>query len=141
MSAEQTEDLKAFERRLTEVIDKVQPTARLWRMVLIVISVCTAAGAGTWLLDPYTTKVYLSTSLWNHPCFTISCIVLLMLFLCGIHKRVVAPSMYPLYNEFKTFDLCCQVVKSGSLENHVLYMVIDSLSPKIQVDENASILK
>lgn len=24
-------DLKAFERRLTEVIDKLQPTARLWR--------------------------------------------------------------------------------------------------------------
>lgn len=86
-------DLKAFERRLTEVIDKVQPTARLWRMVLIVISVCTAAGAGNWLLDPYTTKVSLSTSLWNHPFFTISCIVLLMLFLCGIHKRVVAPSI------------------------------------------------
>ncbi|KAK3086808.1 hypothetical protein FSP39_023795 [Pinctada imbricata] len=86
-------DLKAFERRLTEVIDKLQPTARLWRMVLIVISVCTAVGAWTWLWDPTTTKVSFSQSLMNHPFFTISCIILVMLFLCGIHKRVVAPSL------------------------------------------------
>jgi len=30
-------DLKAFERRLTEVIDKVQPTARLWRSKWILL--------------------------------------------------------------------------------------------------------
>lgn len=93
MSAEQTEDLKAFERRLTEVIDKLQPTARLWRMVLIVMSVCTAVGAWTWIWDPHTTQVPFTHSLLNHPFFTISCIMLVMLFLCGIHKRVVSPSI------------------------------------------------
>lgn len=86
-------DLKAFERRLTEVIDKLQPTARLWRMVLIVISVCTAVGAWTWLWDSQTKQISLPQSLLNHPFFTISCICLVLLFLFGIHKRVVAPSI------------------------------------------------
>lgn len=93
MSAEQTEDLKAFERRLTEVIDKLQPTARIWRLLLILVSVLTAVGAWTWLWDPQTTQVPLSHSLLNHPFFAISCIVLIILFLFGIHKRVVAPSI------------------------------------------------
>ena len=35
-------------------------------------------------------------SLLNHPFFTFSCLILIALFLCGIHKRVVSPSMYPL---------------------------------------------
>ena len=34
-------------------------------------------------------------SLLNHPFFTFSCLILIALFLCGIHKRVVSPSMYP----------------------------------------------
>ncbi|XP_046545054.1 nuclear envelope phosphatase-regulatory subunit 1-like [Haliotis rubra] len=91
--AEQTEDLKAFERRLTEVIDKLQPAARFWRIILIFISVCTAVGAWTWLWDPLTPQVSFTQSLLNHPFFTISCLVLVMLFLWGIHKRVVAPSI------------------------------------------------
>lgn len=88
-----SEDLKAFERRLTEVIDKLQPTARFWRIILVLISVCTSIGAWTWLWDPNTSKISFHQSLWNHPFFTISCITLFTLFLCGIHKRVVAPSI------------------------------------------------
>ena len=40
-------------------------------------------------------QVSFTQSLWNHPFFTLSCVMLVFLFLCGIHKRVVAPSMYP----------------------------------------------
>ncbi|KAL3859734.1 hypothetical protein ACJMK2_009932 [Sinanodonta woodiana] len=93
MSLEQTEDLKAFERRLTEVIDKLQPAARVWRIVLIFISVCTSVGAWSWLWDPETSKTAFTQSLLNHPFFTLSCFILLLLFLCGIHRRVVAPSI------------------------------------------------
>ncbi|KAH3774347.1 nuclear envelope phosphatase-regulatory subunit 1-like [Dreissena polymorpha] len=93
MSLEQTEDLKAFERRLTEVIDKLQPAARFWRIILIFISICTAVGAWTWIWDPDTSKVPFTQSLFNHPFFTLTCLSLVMLFLCGIHKRVVAPSI------------------------------------------------
>ncbi|OXB57205.1 hypothetical protein ASZ78_000939 [Callipepla squamata] len=50
-------------------------------------------------------KVSFFTSLWNHPFFTISCITLIGLFFAGIHKRVVAPSMYPLIMSFQTGKL------------------------------------
>ncbi|XP_029464362.1 nuclear envelope phosphatase-regulatory subunit 1 isoform X1 [Rhinatrema bivittatum] len=92
-SLEQAEDLKAFERRLTEYISCLQPATGRWRMILIVVSVCTATGAWNWLIDPETQKVSFFTSLWNHPFFTISCITLIGLFFAGIHKRVVAPSI------------------------------------------------
>jgi len=95
MSLEQTacEDLKAFERRLTEVIACLQPATTRWRIILAVISLCTAVGAWQWLMDPRTSQVTFFQSLVNHPFFTISSLVLLLLFLCGIHKRVVSPSI------------------------------------------------
>ncbi|XP_064641387.1 nuclear envelope phosphatase-regulatory subunit 1-like [Lineus longissimus] len=92
-SLEQTEDLKAFERRLTEVIAQLQPATGRWRLILVVVSVCTATGAWNWLWDPDTSKVTFFQSLCNHPFFTISCLALVMLFLCGIHKRVLLPSI------------------------------------------------
>lgn len=45
---------------------------------------------------PIVLQVSFFSSLWNHPFFTISCVTLIALFFAGIHKRVVAPSMYPL---------------------------------------------
>lgn len=47
------------------------------------------------LLCPFFPQVSFFSSLWNHPFFTISCVTLIGLFFAGIHKRVVAPSMYP----------------------------------------------
>lgn len=47
------------------------------------------------LLSLLDLQVSFLSSLWNHPFFTISCITLIALFFAGIHKRVVAPSMYP----------------------------------------------
>ena len=51
------EDLKAFERRLTEIISSAQPSAIRWRIVLIVASICVAVGAVYWLGDPKTAEV------------------------------------------------------------------------------------
>ncbi|XP_046994032.1 nuclear envelope phosphatase-regulatory subunit 1 [Schistocerca americana] len=95
MSLEQTacEDLKAFERRLTEVIACLQPSTIRWRILLAVISVCTAVGAWHWLTDPVTASVSFMQSLWNHPFFTLASISLVILFFLGIHKRVIAPSI------------------------------------------------
>ncbi|RZC33939.1 nuclear envelope phosphatase-regulatory subunit 1-like, partial [Asbolus verrucosus] len=77
MSLEQTacEDLKAFERRLTEVIACLHPSTIRWRIVLIVVSICIATGAGQWLMDPETRIVPLSQSLTNHPFFIVSTIM------------------------------------------------------------------
>lgn len=95
MSLEQTacEDLKAFERRLTEVIACLQPSTTRWRIVLIIVSVCVAAGAGQWLTDPYTRIIPLSQSLSNHPFFIIATVLLVIIFLLGVHKRVIAASI------------------------------------------------
>lgn len=94
MDSQQTtcEDLKAYERRLTEVISYMQPSATRWRFVLVIISVCTAIAAYQWICDPDTRVMSLSESLQNHLGFSISVLLLLVLFICGIHKRVVAPS-------------------------------------------------
>ncbi|KAK7789012.1 hypothetical protein R5R35_012698 [Gryllus longicercus] len=83
MSLEQTacEDLKAFERRLTEVIACLQPSTTRWRR------------AWHWLTDPHTSAVSFTQSLWNHPFFALASVSLVILFICGIHKRVMAPSI------------------------------------------------
>ncbi|XP_015603026.1 nuclear envelope phosphatase-regulatory subunit 1 homolog isoform X1 [Cephus cinctus] len=99
MSLDQTvcEDLKAFERRLTEVITSLQPSTRRWRILLTVllgfISVCTAVGAWHWLTDPNTSAVSFTQSLCNHPFFTLASILLVILFMMGVHRRVIAPSI------------------------------------------------
>ncbi|XP_057372192.1 nuclear envelope phosphatase-regulatory subunit 1-like [Daphnia carinata] len=95
MSLEQTacEDLKAFERRLTEVIQSIQPSTIRWRVLLAFISICTAVGAWQWLVDPETMQVSFLYSLYNHLFFTIASLLLVFLFVTGIHKRVVAPSI------------------------------------------------
>jgi len=41
------------------------------------------------------TQVTFTESVINHPLFAVSSVILLLLFLLGIHKRVVMPSMYP----------------------------------------------
>merc|ERR1712137_1029097 len=73
MSLEQTacEDLKAFERRLTEVITCLQPSTTRWRTLLVTISIFTAFGAWQWLVDPETMMVSFLQSLYNHLFFTI----------------------------------------------------------------------
>ena len=45
-------------------------------------------------------QVTFAQSLFHHPIFSISCALLLLLFSFGIHKRVVAPSMYPLWQRY-----------------------------------------
>nr|CAD7396722.1 unnamed protein product [Timema cristinae] len=87
------QNLKAFERRLTEVIACLQPSTNRWRILLAVISICTAVGAWHWITDPHTSAVSFTQSLWNHPFFTLASIILVVLFVLGIHKRVIAPSI------------------------------------------------
>ncbi|KAF6029177.1 CNEP1R1 [Bugula neritina] len=93
MSHEQTEDLKAFERRLTEVISAIQPATGRWRIILAITTVCTATGAWNWLRDARTLQTTFVQSLLEHWLFTFSILILLLLFLAGIHKRVYAPSI------------------------------------------------
>ncbi|CAG0881362.1 unnamed protein product [Cyprideis torosa] len=95
MSLEQTacDDLKAFERRLTEVISNLQPTAYKWRVLLVLVTVVTAVTAWQWITDAKTANVGLLESLVEHKLFALSALLMLSLFLAGIHRRVVAPSL------------------------------------------------
>jgi len=61
--------------------------------LLVTISIFTAFGAWQWLVDPETMMVSFLQSLYNHLFFTLSSLLLVSLFLMGIHKRVVAPSI------------------------------------------------
>jgi len=95
MSIEQVacEDLKAFERRLTEVILHSKPAAHRWRIVLATVALCVAVGAFYWIGDPATAQVSFLTSLWLHPLFSLSALTMVVLFLMGIHRRVVQTSI------------------------------------------------
>ncbi|VVC24278.1 Nuclear envelope phosphatase-regulatory subunit 1 [Cinara cedri] len=87
------DDLKAFERRLTEAIASVKPITNRWRTVLALSTLSTSIGAYYWLSDPQTAKVSFIQSLYNHLLFTISSIVLMVLLLTGIHKKVIGTSI------------------------------------------------
>lgn len=87
------EDLKAFERRLTEIIACYQPQTKRWRILLILATLSTSVTAFQWLTDPRTERVSFIESLNNHKFFTFNCLALLLLFVLGIHRRVVAPAI------------------------------------------------
>lgn len=89
------EDLKAFERRLTEVVCSYQPAARKWRskfvlrekdwyldenflflVILLIIASATAIGAYYWLKDPDTSIVPFRESLLNHKIFSLAIVSL-----------------------------------------------------------------
>ncbi|XP_065213499.1 nuclear envelope phosphatase-regulatory subunit 1 [Planococcus citri] len=93
MSVEQTtcEDLKAFERRLTEVIASVQPATRRWRILLGTAFICMAIGACYWLQDPELYKISLFHSLFKHPLFSVSACILICMLLLGGHKKIMTP--------------------------------------------------
>ena len=117
MSLEQVacEDLKAFERRLTEIISSAQPAARTWRLVLAVASLIVAVGAFFWLGDPLTAEVSFVTSLWNHPFFSTSALAIIVLLLFGIHRRVVAPSIFVQRAREVLYDFAMDCDDTGKL--------------------------
>ncbi|KXJ18490.1 nuclear envelope phosphatase-regulatory subunit 1 [Exaiptasia diaphana] len=87
-----TEDLKAFERRLTEYLTSLSTTTTRWRVILAVSSAVVFLGAWGLIIDDVQHGSFLM-SLWYHKLFTLSCFNLLVLILFGIHRRVVAPNI------------------------------------------------
>ena len=74
------EDLKAFERRLTEIISSANPSALRWRFILLISSLCVAIGAFYWISDPATAEIPFLSSIMTHNFFSVSTIVLLVRF-------------------------------------------------------------
>uniref|UniRef100_A0A914DZ78 Transmembrane protein 188 n=1 Tax=Acrobeloides nanus TaxID=290746 RepID=A0A914DZ78_9BILA len=110
------EDMIFFERRLTEVIGSMQPTAYKWRTILVIVFLSTVYSAYFWILDPSIRFISLWESLTKHPLFTCSFLMLLFLFLvCGIHKRVVAPKIIAARCRTVLADFCLSCDESGKL--------------------------
>ncbi|XP_023337759.1 nuclear envelope phosphatase-regulatory subunit 1-like [Eurytemora carolleeae] len=109
------DDLKAFERRLTEIIASSHPTAIRWRIVLVAVSIFVAIGAFYWLSDPLTAQVSFLNSMWLHPFFSTTSITMIILFLTGIHRRVVAPSILVQRTREVLFDFSMDCDDHGRL--------------------------
>ncbi|XP_032225198.1 nuclear envelope phosphatase-regulatory subunit 1 [Nematostella vectensis] len=89
---EVAEDLKAFERRLTEYVSSLSYTTTRWRIILSLSALFATFGAWGVIIDDVN-HVSILQSLWYHKLFTLSCCNLLVLFMMGIHRRVFAPSI------------------------------------------------
>lgn len=109
------DDLKAFERRLTEIIASTHPTAIRWRIVLVVVSVFVAIGAFYWLSDPLTAQVSFFNSMLLHPFFSTTSLTMIVLFLFGIHRRVVAPTIVVNRTREVLFDFSMDCDDHGRL--------------------------
>jgi hypothetical protein len=109
------EDLKAFERRLTEIISNSHPTTLRWRLVLAAISVSVAVGAVYWLQDPATATVSFLTSLYLHPWFSLSSLAMVLLFLAGVHRRVIGTTILVNRTREVLFDFSMDCDDNGKL--------------------------
>ncbi|TKR94264.1 hypothetical protein L596_008572 [Steinernema carpocapsae] len=116
------DDLKFFERRLTEIIAQMQPGASKWRcFFLIVILSLIFSGiylAYLWIFDSSITMISLYEALEAQRLITVSvAILVIVLTILGVHKRVVAPRI--MIDRIKTVlaDFC---LTCDELHQHVL---------------------
>ncbi|CAF0964726.1 unnamed protein product [Brachionus calyciflorus] len=93
MDKTSAEDLRSFEKRLTEVVTHLQPSMWRYRILLVTLIILSVFGAWSWLSDPHTAKLTFYDSLLNHMLFTTSFSTLIVLFFFGIHKKIVASSV------------------------------------------------
>lgn len=131
-------DLKAFERRLTEVIACLQPSTLRYRskysfswivqndfylltnkipipVILVTAAISISIGAWYWLTDPKTSVVPLFDSLLLHPLFALSSMILIILFCFGIHKKVIAPQIITSRTRSVLSDFNLSIDDSGKL--------------------------
>lgn len=81
----------------------------------MVTSLCVAVGAVYWLGDPETAEVTFVSSLMNHPFFSLSALFIMLLFLFGAHRRVVAPSIFVQRTREVLYDFAMDCDDTGKL--------------------------
>ncbi|KAI6225236.1 hypothetical protein M3Y99_01359700 [Aphelenchoides fujianensis] len=91
--ADGLDDMIFFERRLNEVVTGMQPKAMKWIVVLGVVCLITIVSAYYWVMDPSIRYISFYESLWKHPFFSTGFLTLVMFTLCGVQKRIIAPSI------------------------------------------------
>lgn len=103
------EDLKAFERRLTEILACYRPKTNRWRIVLLLALLTTSITAFQWLSDPRTEQVPFQESLSEHWFFATNCLGLIILFITGIHRKIIAPTIIVsrIRSVLENFNMSC----------------------------------
>lgn len=116
MAPSEVSDMLFFERRLCEVISHMQPTAVRWRVALAFVFSCTVYSSYFWIIDPSIRFISLWESLSKHPLFTASFVMLMVLFfIFGIHKRVIAPKIIAARCRTVLADFCLSCDENGKL--------------------------
>ena len=107
---EQADDLKAFERRMTEIVSSLQPSIWRWRMILLILVFLTSMTFYILITDfSFSTTTTISTNeLPSEPTkfsqmiskifrkeisFSIALGLLIFAFLFGIHRKIFASSI------------------------------------------------
>lgn len=109
-------DLKAFERRLTEVLACLQPNCLRWRILLCIVTLISGISAFFWLRDPQTSVQPFFDSLVNHYIFTLSAVTLVTLFCYGIHKLVISPQVHDNVSHKDSMSLIKRFFRLSSRE-------------------------
>lgn len=104
---DQADDLKAFERRMIEIVSSLQPSIWRWRVILLVLIVFTLVTCYVLITDDSSTKSttvntssdnsFLS-SLYSNVFhkkiyFSVSFALLVFAFLFGIHRKIFSSSI------------------------------------------------
>lgn len=86
MNREQTEDLKAFENRLTECVNHIRVKTNKWRVLLVLVCIWTFVSLWLWWIDNTEHDSYWEM-FTDHKSLSLSIIALFCLYLFGFIER------------------------------------------------------
>lgn len=109
------DDLKAFERRLIEIVSCYEPIAKKWRILLTSHILVAAISAFLFISDPATSQISLFESLRIYKYSTANLIIITILLLFGVHKRISAPDLIVsrIKQVLRNYNMSCD--RSGRL--------------------------
>lgn len=97
---DQADDLKAFERRMMEIVSSLQPSIWRWRVILLILIVSTSLAFYIFLTDQSTTvsqsndqQSFLSNFFRGQIYFLLSLSLLVFAFFFGIHRKIFSSSI------------------------------------------------
>lgn len=114
-STKTNDDLKAFERRLIEIISHYEPPTKRWRVILMTAIIATTITTYNFLADPRITETSIIELLGYHKYFTTNLIILILLLITGIHQKIVAPRIIVkrIRKVLRNYNMSCN--QSGRL--------------------------
>jgi len=92
-SMDQADDLRAFERRMIEIVSSLQPSIRRWRVLLMILIGATLITFYLLITDDSSSSSIYSSLVQKRVLFSVSFFFLICAFLFGIHRKVFASSI------------------------------------------------